>query len=203
VSGSNCCDPGKVHLFPRKPDGTFGARRDISFELPGHNFLMRGLSRPHLLDWNRDGHTDLVVGYPRDWTLHVSAGPLAGKTKVAVKPFTLPQVPSGSPVHFGFADWDGDGNFDLIAGLQFPSGKGKDDPYRYGIHWFRNTSGKGEPNFAAASRLLTIPAPWELEAFSVVDWDQDGHLDLVVSVTRDWKAPGGSANQLWLYRRRA
>ena len=204
MSGSNCCAPECVHLFLRKPDGTFAARREITFELPGHNnFLMRGLARPHLLDWDRDGHTDLVVGYPLEWTLYVSAGPLAGKSEVKVKPFALPQVPNARPWHFGFADWDGDGKFDLLAAVE-QQGKGKDDPSSYGIYWFRNTSAKGEPKFEAARRILTIPAPWELEAFSVVDWDQDGHLDLVVSVSPGLKGIGGvTSRQIWVYRRKA
>jgi hypothetical protein len=199
VSGSNCCAPGQVHLFLRKPDGTFAARRDIQFDVPGYNALSRGLSRPHLLDWDRDGHTDLVVGNLRDWTLYISPGPLADKTEVKVKPFALPQIPNGSLVHFCFADWDGDGNFDLLAAVRRAEEDGKSSD---GIYWYRNTSSKGEPKFAAAKRLLTIPAPWNLEALAVVDWDQDGRLDLVVSVSRDQKAEGGAASQLWLYRRK-
>ncbi len=204
MSGSNCCEPEQVHLFLRKPDGTFAARQEVRFELPGRFALMRGLTRPHLLDWNRDGHTDLVIGYPGQWTLYVAAGPLAGKTEVKVKPFALPQIPNVSPGHFGFADWDGDGKFDLLVAVSDRQGKGKDEPSSYDIYWFRNTSRQGRARgFRAASRLLTIPAPWELEAFSVVDWDQDGHMDLVVSVSRSSKAIGGSSRQLWLYRRKA
>jgi hypothetical protein len=85
----------------------------------------------------------------------------------------------------------------------------KDGPFSYGIYWFRNTSAKGEPKFAPARRLLTIPAPWELNAFSVVDRGQDGRLDLVVSVSKGWKLGEGGrgwwpvASELWLYRRKA
>jgi hypothetical protein len=199
VSGSNCCAPEQIHLFLRKPDGSFAPRREISFELPVRQFLMRGLSRPHLLDWDRDGHTDLVIGYPGDWTVYVAAGPLTDKTEVKVKPFALPQIPNGSLVHLCFADWDGDGNFDLLAAVRRGD---EDEKSSNSIYWYRNTSSKGEPMFAAAKRLLTIPAPWNLEAFAVVDWAQDRRLDLVVSVSRDQKAEGGAASQLWLYRRK-
>ena len=181
MSGSNCCDPEAIHLFLRKPDGTFGTRQEVRFEHPDlhGNFLARGKTRPYLLDWDRDGHTDLVIGYPWDWKVYVAAGPLAGKTEVKVKPFALPQVSEFSPMHFGFADWDGDGKFDLLVAVR----KGKDNP-RYGIYWFRNGTAKGQPEFAKGSCLLMIPEPWELDAFAVVDWDQDGHLDLVVSVSK-------------------
>jgi VCBS repeat protein len=206
VSGSNCCDPQRVYLFLRKPDGSFAGRRDVTFELPGHiPGLSRGRSRPHLLDWNGDGDTDLIVGYPGEWKLQVSAGPLAGKSKVAVRPAALPAPPGVNPVHFSFADWDGDGRFDLLAAAQYQ--ESKDGPWSYGIYWFRNTAAKGEPAFAPGSRILALPAPWELNACSVVDWGQDGRLDLVVSMARDWKRkPDGGwsvESQLWLYRRRA
>jgi hypothetical protein len=200
VSGSNCCDPERVFLFLRKPDGSFAARREVRFELPGHDpVYMVGQSHPHLLDWDGDGRTDLVVGQPGSWTLSVSAGPLAGKTEVAVKPFALPAVPDAKPWYFAFADWDGDGRFDLLAAVQYRDET--DGRWHYGIFWLRNTAAKGEPTFAAPSRLLTIPAPWESGAFAVVDRGRDGCPDLVVSVSR--KRTSGVESQLWLYRRKA
>jgi hypothetical protein len=207
VSGSNCCDPERVFLFLRKPDGSFAPRREVRFKLPGigpaERDLMRGTTRPHLLDWDRDGHTDLVIGHMASWTLHVSTGPLAGKAEVEVKPFALPAVPDGNPYHFAFADWDGDGQLDLLTAVQ--NLEPKDRRWNYGVYWFRNTSAAGEPKFAAGSRLLTIPPPWELDAFAVADWGQDGRSHLVVSMSKNWRRrmEGPVENQLWLYRRKA
>jgi hypothetical protein len=140
----------------------------------------------------------------------VCGGPLAGKTELTAKPFIVPAVADARPVHFGFADWDGDGNFDLLAAMQCQNGsdavradpsKQTDEPVSYAIYWYRNTTAKGEPKFAAASRLLTIPAPWVLEAFSVVD------RDLVVSVSKNlhmnWMyGTFHVESQLWRYRRK-
>jgi hypothetical protein len=217
-----------VHLFLRKKDGTFAARQDVRLKWPGPDRsgpfgpLGRAVTNPHLLDWDRDGHTDLVVGHTeggwhdKEWTLYVGAGPLAGKTEVVVKPFALPAVPDAWPVYFGFADWDGDGNFDLLAALRYQKGsdaafrnqKSSDEPVSYGIYWFRNTAARGEPKFAAASPLLTIPAPWELDGFSVVDRGKGGRLDLVVSVSKNIRPNPKDGyfsvdSQLWLYRRKA
>jgi hypothetical protein len=55
--------------------------------------------------------------------------------------------------------------------------------------------------------LLTIPAPWELDAFSVVDRGQGGRLDLVVSVSKNVRHNPKHGyfdvdSQLWLYRRK-
>ena len=228
MSGSNCCRHDKVHLFLRKKDGTFVARQDVRLKWPGPDHFGpfggfgRAVTNPHLLDWNRDGHTDLVIGYTQggwhdaEWTLYVGTGPLAGKTEVLVKPVKLPKVPDAIAEYFGFADWDGDGRFDLLAAVRYQKGRdrvGGDplkrtyEPVTYAIYWFRNTTAKGEPKFAPPSRLLTIPAPWELDAFSVVDRGQDGRLDLVVSVSKnlymDWMdGTFHVESQLWRYRRK-
>jgi len=214
-----------VHLFLRKKYGSFAARQEVRFKLPGPDRGLlgdaRAVTNPHLLDWDGDGHTDLVVGHTEGWfegrwTLYVCAGPLAGKTELTAKAFTLPKVPDAEPVYFGFADWDGDGRFDLLAAVRYQKGRdgvGGDplkrtyEPVTYAIYWFRNTTAKGEPKFAPPSRLLTIPAPWELDAFSVVDRGQDGRLDLVVSVSKnlymDWMdGTFHVESQLWRYRRR-
>jgi FG-GAP-like repeat len=193
LSGSNCCDGGRVFVFLGNPNGTFAHRHELRLKISKQVF--RTCRTPHLVDWDRDGHTDLVMGqrlaYGK-WTLDICLGPLAGKTEVAVKPFELPAIPDARVPHFGFADWDGDGSIDLLAAVQRKE--------QQAIYWFRNTAIKGEPKFAAASPLLTVPAPWRLGAFAIVDWDQDGRLDLVVNMTKN--RPGG-ISQLWLYRRKA
>jgi hypothetical protein len=218
-----------VHLFLRKKDGTFAARQDVRLKWPGpdrsgpFDGFGRAVTNPHLLDWNRDGQTDLVIGYTQggwhdtQWTLYVGTGPLAGKTEVAVKPFALPKVPDANAVYFGFADWDGDGRFDLLAAVRYQKGhdavrldpqKRTDEPVSYGIYWFRNTADKGEPKFAAASPLLTIPAPWQLDGFTVVKGAEGKGLDIVVSVSKNVRHNPKDGyfsvdSQLWLYRRKA
>src|SRR5262249_45090390 len=148
------------------------------------------------------------------WTLYVCAGPLKGKTELAAKAFAMPAVLDARPVYFGFADWDGDGRFDLLLALRCQKGsddvrqnqKWTDEPVRYGIYWYRNTTAKGEPKFAPPIRLLTIPAAWELDAFTVVARGQGGP-DLVVSVRKnlytDWvDGTFHVESQIWRYRRR-
>jgi hypothetical protein len=106
--------------------------------------------------------------------------------------------------------------FDLVAAVRYQKGsdavrrdpwKRTDEPVSYGIYWFRNTAAKGEPKFAAASPLLTIPAPWKLDGFTVVEGGEGGRLDLVVSVSKNLRPNPKDGyfsvdSQLWLYRRK-
>jgi hypothetical protein len=149
----------------------------------------------------------LVLADSLSWNLQVGAGPLVGKTEVLVKPFALAELPDQKPYDFQFADWDGDGLFDVL----FVSGYRKPELSRwlYDVYWCRNTARDGEPRFEEPVRLLTAPAQsarWEYADYAIVDRGPAGCQDLVVSVCKDWKRDpkrGGTNNsQLVLYPRR-
>jgi hypothetical protein len=170
--------------------------------------LLRGHSRPHLLDWDRDGRIDLVDGGPLSWKLQVGAGPLGGKSEVELKPFPLPELPDRKPHDFQFADWDGDGMFDVLFADAYMNPE--KTRWLYDIYWCRNTSRRGEPRFEPPARLLAAPAQsdrWEYDGYAILNRGQAGRQDLVVSVSKDWKRKpeGGYTNksQLVLFRRRA
>ena len=213
MSGSNCCDPWTVHLFVRKPDGTFAARREVKFAWldltpEKRRWRMRGHSHPHLLDWNRDGRTDLVLDDPQSWTLRVGVGPLRADAEVGVRPFPLPELADRTPYDVEFTDWDGDGLFDaVLAGAYRESGTG---PWLYDLYWCRNTAARGEPKFGPPVRLLTAPAQadgWRFDGYAIRDRGGAGRPDLVVSVSRNWhrqpKRGWTNDSRLWLYRRKA
>ncbi|MGD9723129.1 MAG: FG-GAP repeat domain-containing protein [Pirellulales bacterium] len=73
-----------------------------------------------------------------------------------------------------FADFDGDGDLDLLCG-----------EFLDGFSYFENTGTRTSPRYAAARRLTTpdgAPVVMDLEMIVPVafDWDRDGDLDLVV-----------------------
>ncbi len=163
------------------------------------NLLQRGVSLPYLVDWDRDGHTDLVIGYWSRWEFLLIRGPLRDRRKFVFQRVSLPSIPNASPTCFAFADWDGDGRLDLLVGVVRTDGAAR----KRSVYWLRNLSDKGPPKFAEAARLLDLPAPWELDALTTVKWGGDVLPSLVVSVGRDWRQEGGAANELWLFRRKA
>lgn len=192
------CTPGQRHPrfrthalsrpvgIPYKP--TFHADRDKQWKL---------------FDLDGDGATDLVVG-ASDWREYGwddafdeqgrwTRGPIHGRVYwmrnagTDAEPRYEPAVPlaagDGEVDVFGapspcFADWDGDGDKDLVCGSFLDS-----------LTYFENVGGPARPKFATGRPVWmespsadVEPMRMELQMLQVValDWDGDGRVDLVV-----------------------
>ncbi len=150
---------------------------------------------PVALDWNGDGHVDLVCG---DEDGRVAWIENTGKREGGAPAFMPPKyfrqeadtLKCGAlATPFG-VDWDGDGDMDFVCG----------NSAGY-VLFFENLSGPGveEPRWAApkaleaGGRVLRITAgpngsiqgpaeaKWGYTTLSVADWDGDGLPDLVVN----------------------
>ncbi|MHC4840720.1 MAG: FG-GAP-like repeat-containing protein [Planctomycetota bacterium] len=141
-------------------------------------------------DWDADGDFDLLLGDRTGglW-LQMNEGE-AGKpaftgqcdqVKMGDKAFNA----GGKMTNAKMIDWDGDGLDDLVMGTfgdTWSAAKGG------GVKWFRNTGEKGKPTFEEGKYLIEASPKGADSAtrpdagcyIDVVDWDDDGDLDLVV-----------------------
>jgi len=145
-------------------------------------------------DHDGDGVLDLVVGVG-DWTEYGwdnaydaagrwTNGPLRGYVYVARNAGTTAKPEYEKPARLGVetfgwpspnaADWDGDGDLDLLCG-----------EFLDGFTYFENVGTRREPKYGPGKRLQTPdgkPLVMDLQMITptAIDWDGDGDLDLVV-----------------------
>ena len=135
-----------------------------------------------LADWDGDGDLDLVVGGGLQEPLVGNVCLLRNVGTAKQFEFAKPEslLADGKPILSAnysatpaIADWDADGKPDLVMGC----GDGS-------VVWFRNVGSRGEPKLAAAETLVLPPAGLTDRGKQakpcVVDWNDDGRLDLVV-----------------------
>lgn len=150
-------------------------------------------------DYDGDGVIDLITGI-EDWSYYGwddawnsqgewTNGPLHGFVLVhrntgtsAAPQYAAPMKveADGQPVDtFGcpspnFADFDGDGDLDLLCG-----------EFLDGFTYFENVGSRREPRYAAGRRLMQedgqrLAMDLEMIVPVAFDWDRDGDLDLIV-----------------------
>lgn len=144
-------------------------------------------TKPESIDWNRDGLIDLVT-LDHEGFLSLFLRSVNSKGTRLLNPgqrIFLDQY--GKPIHFGegpagragrgkfdLVDWDQDGDTDLLA-YEFDSMKS--------IGYYENTRNNTSPVMCYRGDLLT-PSGVILAGHSTtpcaVDFDADGHLDLLV-----------------------
>ncbi len=176
---------------------TLGKRVDLPVDPKVHDGKVRA-NQWHYCDYDGDGRQDLIVGVG-DWTEYGwdnafdaqgkwTRGPLHGyvywlrntdsddppryekpaQITAGGKPVDIFGMPSPN-----FADFDGDGDLDLLCGEFI-------DQFTY----FQNIGTRAKPSYAVGRRLTHNDRPLTMDLCMIVptaiDWDSDGDVDLVV-----------------------
>ncbi|WP_222851888.1 FG-GAP repeat domain-containing protein [Cyclobacterium plantarum] len=146
---------------------------------------------PVAVDWDKDGHVDLIVG---DEDGRVAWLQNTGEIHKGIPEFTSPRYFRQQADHLKFGalvtpvsvDWDQDGDEDIIAGNSAGH-----------IAFIENLNGGPEPRWAEPELLEVkgeairiqagdngsiqgpAEAKWGYTTLSVADWDGDGHQDII------------------------
>jgi hypothetical protein len=176
--------PGELYFFRGEGRGKFAAGATIK-DKDGKVIRLSNASTVFASDWTGDSRLDLLLGSIEGDVYLVpnlasSTGNAFGKARKLMAGDTAIRVPDGDS-HPIVADWDSDGNPDLVVG----AGDGS-------VLWYRNGGGRTDPKLEAAQVLLTAgrkpthAAPTRSGGrgmrakVCVTDWNGDGALDLLV-----------------------
>ena len=153
----------------------------------GDDWINNICTRPFAVDWDGDGHLDLVVGTFAG-TFYLFKGQGDGKFLPKPDEIKAGEQPLKVEGHHGdpfVVDWDGDGDLDILSG----SSEG-------GVQWAENGAGPGKPPQLRPFRSLIEPsrrteygqilrdsdlkAPLSDTRIWVDDVNSDGKLDILV-----------------------
>ena len=178
VSGSW---PGELYVFKgtKAENGTCTFSKATKLkDKTGKDINTGNASALFATDWDRDGDIDLIVGSIDGWVWFVEnesggkALTFGAATKVQAAGQAINEHHSGRTI----ADWDGNGTLDLVVG----QGDGK-------VVWYSNENRKGMPKLGEAQTLLEAGKGrpdgtrcGHRVKPHVVDFNNDGHLDLLV-----------------------
>jgi hypothetical protein len=179
-------EDGKKDLITGGSDGLIriyiNINTDADPKFEGYTYLQKGGSNfdagsyvcPYIIDWNKDGKKDVIIGEGNGkiWLL-VNEGTNAApvfNTATYVQDGGS-DLDAGTRVSPVATDWDGDGRIDLLVG-----------EYQGYVYYFKNVSLGPLPEFNGSVLLEAGGSIIDVHYYArldVADWDNDGVLDLL------------------------
>ncbi len=191
--------PGELHIFRGNKDGTFEAREDIK-GTDGKSLKPGRATTAHAVDLDGDGDLDLLSSLKKGGVaVCFNKGNRTGYSfgeweQVLVEGEPIPYAHAG-PVVF---DFDQDGLNDLIVASEEMT---KPDTWRSRLICYRNTAKSGKPVYAKPHVILEGHVGLRLKIWPV-DYDRDGHEDLLVGDMFADCPQDGYTGYVWFYRRK-
>lgn len=170
----------QIIWFQRQTDGSFAAGQPLQ-DKHGETLRIGYGVHAFAADWDADGDLDLLAGTvvnSESGNVYLirnsgSVGNNAFEAPEELKADGQPIVTMDGDAAPTVADWDDDGQLDLLLGC----GDGS-------VVWHRNVGTPQEPELAAAEILIDAPHPEALRGARakpcVADWNGDGLQDLIV-----------------------
>jgi hypothetical protein len=186
---------GLFQVLWGQPNGTFKQAEELSgtdgkplvIPVEPANWTENICTRPFAVDWDGDGHLDLVVGNFVG-TFFLFKGEGKGKFVPKPEPIKSRHEPLRIEGHHSdpfVVDWDGDGDLDLLSGssdggVQYAENRGGPGKPAQ-LEPFRTLIKHGPPiEFGEVLREEELNGPVSCTRVWVDDFNSDGKLDLFV-----------------------
>lgn len=185
---------GEIVWYRRAANGELEAARPVEvewngpapkpdwvwWEPNGKQLLTQWRTTPRVVDWDRDGLPDLVMLNHQGYLSLFRRARIGGALRL-LPPERIFVEPSGRFLNLAagragrsgrrkidFADWDGDGDLDLITDSD------------QGPVWYRNEGSQNKPVMRLRGQLVAAPLPGHNPTPNLADWNGDGSLDLMI-----------------------